>query len=163
MSDHESFFNEGVGAAAELELPTDGVKLNEQQGTMKKLSSRLAHLKADKAALEEKIKDELNPEIEKTQTDLLQYMKSAGLTSFKTDLGTFTSTSEMYVSAAAPELAFAWLREQGHGAIIKETVHSKTLSSTIKQLCEAGELDILNLNNLGFSSYIKESIRIKRK
>lgn len=123
-------------------------------------SNSLVTLLQRKDVLKKELKD-LDEQIEKIDTDLQETMMSQGITKFTTEAGTFYINHATYGSVVNPELAFAYLRDIGAGGLIKETVNSQSLSSTLKELLENGELILDNLEPNGINLYIKKSVRVR--
>ena len=99
-------------------------------------------------ALVEKFKDlwdkkrHLKAELEETQKLLDQWEEiliekftEEGIQNMKTGLGTFYLREDFYCSYdhAREGEAFSWLREEGEGALIKETINSKTLAAWARE------------------------------
>lgn len=104
-----------------------------------------ARLRADDLAAKAK---EAKAEYDKIRLEEMpEAMAAAGMVS-DTGNGSFTLpdgskivlTNRFYASVKKPDMdAFMeWLREQGHGGIIKESVHSSTLTAFCREQVEAG-------------------------
>ena len=80
---------------------------------------------------------------------------------FNTDDFRVTRTARLFASIPGDkqEAAYAWLRENGYEALIKETVNSSALSGAAKELMEKGE----ELPEDLFSTHTKDNISITRK
>lgn len=80
---------------------------------------------------------------------------------FNTDDYRVTRTARMFASIPGDkqEAAYAWLRDNGYEALIKETVNSSALSGAAKELMERGE----ELPEDLFSTHSKDNISITRK
>lgn len=101
------------------------------------LADRLLELRNRKAELDELLK-EVNAEIELMDQQLAEAMVAEELQSFVRGDKLFYLRTETYVSPAAerkPEL-IEWLKANGLGDIVQETVHPRTLSATVKELME---------------------------
>jgi len=72
---------------------------------------------------------------------LCAQMEAVGIESFKTSRGTFYTRSDFYASIPPDNrpVIFEWLRDNDLGSLIKETVNSRTLSATIKEMMAEGE------------------------
>lgn len=59
-----------------------------------------------------------------------------------TGVGRISLRAEMYASIVAEqkEAAFAWLSENGHGALIKDTVNASSLKAFMKEQINLGEI-----------------------
>jgi hypothetical protein len=106
------------------------------------LADRLKALREEKAALEERLKD-TNAAIEQVEQELVNAMIAEEMQNFVRGGQMFYLTTKIYTSAV-PERKqdlFAWLKANGYGDMVQETVHSQTLAAFIReQLEEAEEL-----------------------
>ncbi len=59
-----------------------------------------------------------------------------------TDVGRISLRAELYASIVTDqkEAAFAWLAENGHGALIKDTVNASSLKAFMKEQLNLGEV-----------------------
>ena len=59
-------------------------------------------------------------------------------------IGRVTLTSDIYASIPAiqKDAAWQWLKENNHGGIIKENVHSGTLKATLKAIIKKGKEEL---------------------
>ena len=66
-----------------------------------------------------------------------------GVQNLKTKQGTFYLRDDDYASIlpGQQEDFFQWLRENGNGDLIRPTIHSKTLTSWVKEATEGKELE----------------------
>lgn len=66
-----------------------------------------------------------------------------GVQNMKTKLGTFYVRDEQYASIQPDKTEdfFEWLREGGNGDLIKETIHSRTLTAWVKEQTDGKELE----------------------
>ena len=78
---------------------------------------------------------------DKAEETLVQTLENAGLSQARTDLGIFFFKFGFHASIeAAKKLeGFDWVRELGHGDIIKENIHAQTFSSFIKEMMDEDE------------------------
>ena len=68
---------------------------------------------------------------------LPEMMDDEGVTSVNTSSGyRATVSSRLAVSMLDKENAMGWLRENGHGGVIQETVNAGTLSKLVKEMIE---------------------------
>lgn len=82
--------------------------------------------------------DQIEDNLSKQQIPDL--MRAQGVKSVKLEgVGTVGITNRVSCSMLDKTLGFEWLRGNGHGALITETVNSSTLSAFAKELLEAGE------------------------
>nr|PZN59300.1 MAG: hypothetical protein DIU58_18110 [Sphaerobacter thermophilus] len=111
--------------------------MTQAAATVFELADRLLELRDRKAELEELLK-EVNAEIERTNQQLVEAMVAEELQSFVRGDKLFYLRTETYVSPAAerkPEL-IEWLKANGLGDIVQETVHPRTLSAAVKEMLE---------------------------
>ena len=104
------------------------------------LADRLIDLRERKEQLSELLK-QVNAEIEEVDRQLSELMLAEEIQSFVRSGRMFYLKTETYVSAVAerkPEL-IEWLKANGYGSIVQETVHPRTLSATVKELKEEHE------------------------
>ena len=93
------------------------------------LGKELFDLKAEKEELEEKLKEMY----------LSSLMQDTEITKFTIDgYGTIYKKNDVraYIRVDNQEEAFDWLNENGHGDIIKETVHWATLRKWANEMLE---------------------------
>lgn len=105
--------------------------------TVFELADQLRELRDRKTGLEEQLKA-LNAEIEATERALAEAMVNEEIQNFVRGDRQFYLRTETYVSAKAerrPEL-LAWLKANGLGDIVQETVHPRTLSAAIREILE---------------------------
>jgi hypothetical protein len=109
--------------------------------TLTELAQRFRELKDRKDSLNAELK-ELQEELSRLETELLpQKMEENEIEKFTTDgVGTIFTQVKVYASVVkADETSLHnWLRDQGHGALIKETVAPGTLNSFVKEQLEQG-------------------------
>jgi len=93
---------------------------------------------------------------------LIQTFDDAGITAVKTAEGNFFFKFGFHASIDAKNKleGFEWIRDQGHGDIIGETVNAATLSSFIKELL--AEDDSIELPDF-VNTYTKKGIGYRRK
>lgn len=103
---------------------------------MKELHERFFDLRLKKDQLNQQLK-EVQLELDQLESDLVLSMENEGLTQIKSDRGTLYLRDEVYARIEDPNQAFAWLRDNEMGDMIKETVNAKSLSSLVK---EKGEI-----------------------
>lgn len=105
----------------------------------------LRALKERKQAIEDQLTD-VNKQISyKEGVTLPELMTAHGVSTFKCPgVGTVYLQNETDVSVLAdnrPEL-HAFLREQGDGSLVTETVHPATLKSYVKEKLEASDVEL---------------------
>jgi hypothetical protein len=105
-------------------------ELRELTDQVKELEGQAKTLKFKR----DQIKNKLLPEA----------MEAADQTKFSVEgVGTVYLTNRVFahINAADREAAYSWFRDNGHGDLIKETVHTSTLNAWAKeQLEEGGEI-----------------------
>ena len=108
---------------------------------MYQLAERLKDLKTQKKNLEADLKD-INGELAVVEADLAEVMASDEVQNFTRDGNMFYLSNKLYASTKAgqQEALSDWLKENGHGAIVKETVHHQTLNAFVKELLSDDEL-----------------------
>ena len=103
------------------------------------LGKELFDLKAEKEELEEKLK-EINKRKEVLEVhEIPNLMQDTEITKFTIDgYGTIYKKNDVraYIRVDNQEEAFDWLNENGHGDIIKETVHWATLRKWANEMLE---------------------------
>lgn len=113
---------------------------------LRALAARFESLKAEKAELDASLK-EVNRELkELEETKLPEEMARLGMV--KNNKGSFTTPSGMRISLRTDVYAstvkakedefFEWLRDNGSGSLIKESVHSQTLRAFVREQRENG-------------------------
>ena len=111
--------------------------MSQATATVFELADRLLELRDRKAELEELLKG-VNAEIERTNQQLAEAMVAEELQSFVRGDKLFYLRTETYVSPAAERKLelIEWLKANGLGDIVQETVHPRTLSATVKEMLE---------------------------
>ncbi len=101
------------------------------------LADRLKGLKEQKKQLEDTLKD-INAAIEETNEKMVQIMTQQEIQNFNRAGQLFYLNTRTFASPAAgqQEALYSWLKENGYGDLVKETVYSQTLSAFIKELLE---------------------------
>ncbi len=106
------------------------------------LADRLKALRDEKAALEESLKG-TNAAIEQVEQELVNAMVAEEMQNFVRGGQMFYLTTKVFASAV-PERKidlFAWLKSNGYGDMVQETVNYQTLAAFVReQLDEAEEL-----------------------
>ncbi len=98
------------------------------------LAGHLASLNEKKAHIEAELK-EVKKEIESTNEQLVELMVDEEVQRFSRDGTLFYLQTDVYVSDVADrrEVFYEALRQQGHGDLIRETVHPQTLKAFTKE------------------------------
>ena len=111
--------------------------MSQATATVFELADRLLDLRERKEKLSEQLKA-LNAEIEEVDRPLSGLMLAEEIQSFVRSGRMFYLKTETYVSAATDRKAelIEWLRANGFGDIVQETVHPRTLSATVKEMLE---------------------------
>src|SRR5690606_19577634 len=111
--------------------------MTQATATMFELADRLLDLRERKEQLSELLKA-VNAEIEEVDRQLSELMLAEEIQSFVRSGRMFYLKTETYASAVSdrkPEL-IEWLKANGLGDIVQETVHPRTLSAVVKELLE---------------------------
>lgn len=116
------------------------------------LAEKFFSLREEKDVLAKTSKD-LNKCLEEIEKQLILQMENENLQNFRdADHGLIYLREDIHATIEDPDQAFKWLREHNMSDIIKETVHSKTLSVTVK---DHGEIP-------GVKSFYQTKIGFKR-
>lgn len=110
---------------AKTKPPTTVAEAAREYAKLRRKLEKLAQEKSDT----QKDHDEM-------EERLVKLMEAQGITSTKLDrIGTFRAQAEVYANIVKEHEAalFAWLKKNGHGGIIKETVHHGTFKSWFKE------------------------------
>lgn len=95
------------------------------------LHKRYVVLREQKDELKKQL-SEVQSQLDEAEVELVNWLENNSLTNVKSELGTISLRAEVYARIDDEATAFSWLRENNMGDIIKETVHSKTLASLVK-------------------------------
>lgn len=96
------------------------------------------------------IRDNLKDELSKAQEaldecekNLVLFMEANNLQNFKdAENGMVYLMEKMYSRIENEDIAFEWLKNNGLGDAIKQTIHSKTLSAIAKEMFEKDQQEI---------------------
>lgn len=93
---------------------------------------------------------------------LSRLLQQEGLQKVTTDAGTFTDKPRLLSSIPAENLAIAyeWFRDNGYGGIIKETIHSKTLEATMREILAVGK-EVPECVNIYFKPFVNVRLAVK--
>ena len=109
--------------------------------TVRQLVVQLRELTDEKEKLEAQLKA-VNKKREHVRTKLLpEALENAGLEKVSVeDVGSVNVSTKVYASvlAADRERLHEWLKDEGHGAMVKESVHHNTLSAFAEEQTAAG-------------------------
>ena len=114
-------------------MAVNAAQLDAAQGIFA-LTDRLKALREEKAALEERLKD-TNAAIEQTEQELVNAMIAEEMQNFVRGGQMFYLTTKVYAHAVPerkPEL-FQWLKANGYGDMVQETVHPQTLAAFVRE------------------------------
>jgi hypothetical protein len=128
--------------AAEQWIPDNGK--TEIDAGIFKLADKLRALKEEKKTLENREK-EVNAEIETVNDQMVAQMIDEEMQNFSRSGQTFYLYRKIFASAVPekkPDL-FSWLRKEGHGDMIQETVNAQTLAAFVRELLDENEDDKL--------------------
>jgi hypothetical protein len=123
----------------------------------------LVRYRDQKKEIEEALK-EINELIAQTEEQLVSAMIGEEMQNFTRNGRQFVLTSRTYANAKAgmmPEIC-SWMKDNGLGDMVKESIHPKTLQAWVKeQIEEAGALpeELSELVNV----YEKSGISIRKK
>lgn len=106
-----------------------------------KLAAKLRELRERKKKLQDELK-EVNAAIDQCEQALAEEMISQEVQNFNLDGRTFYLSTQVYASPKADRKyeLYQWLKDNGYGDMVQETVHSRTLSAFVKELLDEGEL-----------------------
>ena len=123
------------------------------------LDLRMSRLKVK--ALEEELKEAKNEEMKK-EHDLIEHLESIGAEESATYEGVRVALQKPRLFASFlkdnEEKVFEFVNNQGRSDLIKQTIHSSSLSAWVKERIEAGE-EIPGCINF----YLQPSVRIYEK
>lgn len=125
------------------------------------LADQYRQLRERKKELEADLQ-EVNRQLRRVELDLANEMSNEEMPRFDRAGHTFYLSTQIYASpvhGCSDEL-YQWLKEHGYGDLVKETVHSRTLSSFVKELMEEDGLpqelaEIVNVHE-------KVSVNVRR-
>lgn len=125
----------------ELEAPDE-----EEMKTISHMANELLTIRELMAELQAKLQALSAEERQLSQHDLPEKMKEIGVMDFTMEDGSRLAIKHKVkasLSKARREEGFAWLREHGHGALIKpktveEHIHHQTLTAFIKEQLDMG-------------------------
>lgn len=95
------------------------------------------------------------------EVSMPQRMDAESVKTFNTDNFRVTRTARVFASITAEQIetAYEWLRDNGYGSLIKETVNSSSLSAAAKEMMQEGE----ELPEELFKVHMKDGISITKK
>lgn len=128
------------------------------------LADELVKLRDWKKSLEEQLKT-ANAEITETEAKLSEAMVNEEVPNFSRNGKLFYITSRTYASPAAGRKAelFAWLRENGFGDLVQETVAANSLSAWAREYMEENDLNELPETLSGLVRvYEKTSVGVRK-
>jgi hypothetical protein len=106
------------------------------------MAHELYDLRETKAGLEEQVK-EINKRLKAlTEKEIPEEMDNRELTKFSVaGLGTIYTQAEVYANVKADDrpALYEWLREGGHGELVKDWVFPQSLKAFVKERLENGE------------------------
>jgi len=111
--------------------------VQEVQNLMFVLADKLKQKRDEKKEIESKLK-ELNTEIEAVEAQLFQLMLEEEIQSFQRSGYTFYMQVSPYPSVL-PEIKeefYNWLKENGYGSLIQETINHNSLRAWVKEILE---------------------------
>jgi len=101
------------------------------------LAEQLYFLKQQKKSLEEQLKS-IEAEISKTEESLSREMLNAELQNFNLNGTLYYLSTKTYanIAADAKQDVYQWLKDNGYGDLVYETVNSNRFSAFVKELLE---------------------------
>ena len=102
------------------------------------LSDRLKELRMQKSDLEREVKG-INEEIDGVTTEMIDLMTTEELTSFNRNGTTFSLVTQEYPAPEPERKGELWEVMKKNGFEDLFTIHSQTLSATVKELIAANE------------------------
>jgi len=104
------------------------------------LADRLQTLKEQKRKLDSAIK-EVTAEIDEVETKLAELMLEEEMQNFTRNGQMFYLSTRLYASAVAErkEELFTWLKENGYGDLVYETVNANSLAAFVREQMEETE------------------------
>lgn len=111
--------------------------MQEVQNLMFVLADKLKQKRDEKKEIESKLK-ELNTEIEAVEAQLFQLMLEEEIQSFQRSGYTFYMQVSPYPSVLPEkkEEFYNWLKENGYGSLIQETINHNSLRAWVKEILE---------------------------
>ncbi len=114
-------------------------------------------LRTKKAVIESEL-DAVKEELNKVESEFIMWLENNDLQSIKHDrYGTAFLREEVYARVTDEEKAFTWLRNNNMDALIKPTVHSKSLSAAMKEWMSTGAVA-----PEGIDAFVKTKIGVRR-
>lgn len=99
------------------------------------LADRLAALRDRKEELKA-LTTENNEEIERVERELLEQMQANDLQNFKRSGKQFICSSKVWAAPVDKDKVYAWMKENGYGDLVKETVNANSFNSLVKEWLE---------------------------
>lgn len=99
------------------------------------LADELAELRDRKKALDEELKN-VNTRIAEVEEELANKMLNEEIQSFQRSGRTFYVTTKIFANAVPERKSelFTWLKENGYGDMVTETVNHNTLSAFVREM-----------------------------
>jgi hypothetical protein len=138
----------------EWQQKIDKQKQELQELSLKQLCEHMVATRAQKDQLNSALED-LNTELEALNQLMLEELETEGLTSIKTEQGTFYIQDEPYASVQSKTELIAWVKETGQEELL--SLNYMTLSSLTKGRLEAGENPPRGVN-----VFLKSTIRTRK-
>lgn len=130
---------------AEALAPNDPIVAIRHYDATRKATVRIKEAREALADIEERLSREQIPDV----------MRNAGVKTITVeDVGRVTISHRYSASILDKPLGYEWLRENGHGAIITETVNSSTMAAFAKEYLESEGRELpVELFKVGTSPY----------
>lgn len=129
--------------------------------TLTSMATKLAELKDKREGLEAQLKPVIS-EARELGEHFIKYCKENSIEGVKVNGRNVYFSTKMRTSILDEARAFEYFRSHNMGHLIREQIHSQTLSATVNQLIEADELDIPTAEAVGLSIYPQEVVNIRR-
>jgi len=125
------------------------------------MAARLAELKELREELEGKL-EPIKEEAKKLGEEYINYCLENNVDGVKVNGRNVYFTTKNRASMIDDERVFGYFREHGLGHLIRESIHNATFNSTVKDLIEAGKLDIPTAESVGISIYPQRVVNIRK-
>ncbi|MED1801821.1 hypothetical protein [Brevibacillus porteri] len=99
------------------------------------LADQLVALRERKEQLKAQTENN-NAEIERTERELLEQMQENDLQNFKRSGKQFICSTKVWASAVDKDKVYDWMKNNGYGDLVKETVNANSFNSLVKELLD---------------------------
>lgn len=125
------------------------------------MGRRLAELKKQREELEPRV-NSIKSEMKTLGEEYIKYCKENNVKGVRVDDRHVGFSTRYRSNLIDNDKAFEYFRMSGKGHIIKESIHSETLTSTVNELVKNGDLDIASAFEVGINIYPQEVISITK-